>query len=109
MWFLGFVLVAATCLSLLVYGWAMYLERATAAVTAALPAVEATAPVLLPTPRPRPRAQPARVEVREVVSEPKPSAKDWRRVSKDWHSWNARKSAVKARGKSRQTGWHETW
>jgi len=130
MWFLSFAIVATTCLSLLVYGWASYLERA-AASSAHAREVAALVPPPLPPQRPAPQAQATRIDVPEIVREPKPdawNARGWRGRNGAWHKsgwnksgwnksgWNKgakskpawKKPTWKASGKSRQTPGHET-
>ena len=127
MWFFSFALVAATCLSLLVYGWASYLERA-AASSAHAREVAAVVPPPLPPKRPVPKAQATRIDVPEIVREPKPgtpwNARGWRARNGAWQKsgwnksgWNKgagsksawKKPTWKTNGKSRQTRSHETW
>ncbi|MEA2904419.1 MAG: hypothetical protein QOI12_1806 [Alphaproteobacteria bacterium] len=69
MWFINFVLAAATCISLFVYGWVLYLERP-AATQAPASATIATVP--LPRPRPQIVGAQAVVVETEIVREPKP-------------------------------------
>lgn len=98
MWFITFALVAATCISILVYGWATYLERAVAA-TPPRPVATVASP-----PLPPPKAKPPQVSDQvERVREPKIDSSKHARWSK------GRKSAWKARARSRQARGRETW
>jgi hypothetical protein len=67
MWFIGFALVAATCISLGVFGWASYLERAAASAQSAHVAVP------LPPPKPKRKARSSGEDnAVEVVRVPNP-------------------------------------
>jgi hypothetical protein len=65
MWFIYFVLVVATMLSLSMLGWVTYLEGATARAKVVSPIEQA-----VPLPKPRPRQRKV-VDVPEVVTVPK--------------------------------------
>jgi hypothetical protein len=67
MWFLNFVLIVGTLISLLVFGWGAYLESLRPEIKAASPF---GASVPLPIPRPKTVAQET-VEI-EVIRQPRP-------------------------------------
>jgi hypothetical protein len=67
MWFVNFVLIVATLISLLVFGWGAYLESLRPEIKAASPF---GGPVPLPIPRPKTVAQEP-VEV-DVITQPRP-------------------------------------
>jgi hypothetical protein len=89
MWFISFALGAATCISIVVYGWASYLEY-TKAVAAEAHARELMAFVPMPPTRPFPRslpkAQMSQVEPEiEVVRVPKATKAVWKARRKPRH------------------------
>ena len=63
MWFVYFVLVMATVLSLSLFGWATYLEELGKRTVSIAKSV--------PLPQPRPRQQIAKIAEKEVVTVPK--------------------------------------
>jgi hypothetical protein len=64
MWFVYFVLVMATVLSLSLFGWATYLEETSKRT---VPSIAKSVPL----PQPRPRQQIAEITEKEVVTLPK--------------------------------------
>jgi hypothetical protein len=106
MWFISFVLGAATSITLGVYSWAFYLERA--AVTAAeVRQREWLASMPMPPPRPHiPTPRKVREEV-EVVREPKPV---WNANNTRWNARHAkpRRGQPKYANPKRNRVW-ETW
>lgn len=102
MWFFGFVLAVATCISLGVFGWASYLEHMGAAART-VSASQASVP-LPPRRPPRPKVQVPKADTQvEVVREPKADA------TQQAHGRRVRKTRATGRGRPRQAQRYETW
>jgi hypothetical protein len=80
MWFVNFILIAGTLISLLVFGWGAYLESLRPEVEVASPF---TGPVPLPIPRPKTVAlEPVQIE---TITPPRSSSKERKtKPRRDW-------------------------
>ena len=82
MWFINFTLVVGILISLLVFGWATYLEGARP-VTKVMGAI--SGPVPLPMSRPRPKDFAVQEPVEEVVAkEPRPARQRAKLRNETW-------------------------